>query len=280
MRILIIEDDQGVTNGLELLFKSKRFVVESTTTGQEGIEIGKFYEFDAIILDIGLPDMNGYNVLQRLRNSKIKTPVLIISGQWKETQDKIRALGFGADDFLIKPFDSDELVARVEAVIRRYRGHCENLIRTGKLCVNLGDRTASVNNETLQLTSKEYGILELLSIRKGITLTKEMFLNHLYGGIDEPELKIIDVFICKLRKKLEEALSGDAYIETVWGRGYVLRDPHDKETQKKKWRQNSLLSSVLPPDNKERSIRIKNDDFLLQSSKKNKECYIAKDLDS
>ncbi len=109
--------------------------------------------------------------------------------------------------------------------MRRAKGHSESVIRTGKLLVNLDSRTVEVDGAPLRLTGKEYGILELLSLRKGTTLTKEMFLNHLYGGMDEPELKIIDVFVCKLRKKLSQATGGDNYIETVWGRGYVLRDP-------------------------------------------------------
>jgi len=97
-------------------------------------------------------------------------------------------------------------------------------VRTGKVVVNLDKRAASVDDQPVHLTGKEYGILELLSLRKGTTLTKEMFLDHLYGGRDEPELKIIDVFVCKLRKKLAQATGGNHYIETVWGRGYVLRD--------------------------------------------------------
>src|SRR5207244_3346369 len=130
-----------------------------------------------------------------------------------------------AHDFLTKPFDGLELIAPIQAIVRRSKGHSESTIRTGKLVVNLDTRVVSVDDQPVHLTGKEYGILELLSLRKGTTLTKEMFLNHLYGGMDEPELKIIDVFVCKLRKKLAQATGGSHYIETVWGRGYVLRDP-------------------------------------------------------
>src|SRR5690606_28047454 len=171
-----------------------------------------------------LPDMDGYEVLKRLRAAKVETPILILSGL-AELDNKIKGLGFGADDYLTKPFDKRELVARIQAIVRRSQGHAQSKIVTGPVVVNLDTRTVEVEGKTLHLTGKEYGIMELLSLRKGTTLTKEMFLNHLYGGMDEPEVKIIDVFICKLRKKLAQATGGQNYIETVWGRGYVLRDP-------------------------------------------------------
>jgi two-component system cell cycle response regulator CtrA len=198
--------------------------------GEDGLEIGKLYDYDLIVLDILLPDIDGYEVLRRLRSAKVETPTLILSGL-SEPDSKIKGFGIGADDYLTKPFERRELVARVHAIIRRARGHAESIIRTGRLAVNLDTRTAEVDSQPLHLTGKEYQILELLSIRKGTTLTKEMFLNHLYGGIDEPEVKIIDVFICKLRKKLGMATGGDNYIETVWGRGYVLRDPPPQHGQ-------------------------------------------------
>jgi two-component system cell cycle response regulator CtrA len=181
-----------------------------------------------ILLDPNLPDMNGHEVLRQLRLARIETPILILSGS-DDTESKIKGFGFGADDYLTKPFHRDELIARIHAIIRRSKGHSQSIIHTGKIAVNLDAKTVEVENATVHLTGKEYQMLELLSLRKGTTLTKEMFLNHLYGGMDEPKLKIIDVFICKLRKKLCEATGEDSYIETVWGRGYVLRDPVDME---------------------------------------------------
>jgi two-component system cell cycle response regulator CtrA len=171
--------------------------------------------------------MHGYDVLKKLRSSKIRTPVLILSGM-AQMDDKIKGLGYGADDYLTKPFDKRELIARIQAIIRRSRGHSQSVIKTGKLEVNLDSKSVEIDGKAVHLTGKEYAILELLSLRKGTTLTKEMFLNHLYGGMDEPELKIIDVFVCKLRKKLATASGGDNFIETVWGRGYVLRDGAEK----------------------------------------------------
>lgn len=224
MRVLLVEDDSATSKSIELMLKSEGFVIDTTDMGEDGLEIGKLYDYDIIILDLLLPDMDGYEVLRRLRASKVETPILILSGLG-EMESKIKGLGFGADDYLVKPFDKRELLARIQAIVRRSKGHSQSKIETGKLSVNLDARTVEVGGKPLHLTGKEYKILELLSLRKGTTLTKEMFLNHLYGGMDEPEVKIIDVFICKLRKKLEDASDGDNYIETVWGRGYVLRDP-------------------------------------------------------
>ncbi|WP_207476543.1 response regulator transcription factor CtrA [Arenibaculum pallidiluteum] len=226
MRVLLVEDDSSVAKSIELMLQSEGFIVDSTDLGEDGLEIGKLYDYDIIILDLMLPDIDGYEVLRRLRAARVSTPILILSGL-SEPDHKIRGLGIGADDYLTKPFDKRELIARIQAIVRRSKGHSDSVIRTGRLTVNLDTRTVEVDSQPLHLTGKEYGILELLSLRKGTTLTKEMFLNHLYGGMDEPELKIIDVFVCKLRKKLANATNGDNYIETVWGRGYVLRDPHE-----------------------------------------------------
>ncbi|MEJ2123281.1 MAG: response regulator transcription factor [Alphaproteobacteria bacterium] len=227
MRVLLIEDDSATAQSIELMLLSEGFNVFTTSMGEEGVDLGKIYDYDIILLDLGLPDISGYEVLRTLRVSKIKTPILILSGM-AGIEDKVRGLGFGADDYMTKPFHKDELVARIHAIVRRAKGHAQSVIQTGGLVVNLDTKTVEVGSERVHLTGKEYQMLELLSLRKGTTLTKEMFLNHLYGGIDEPELKIIDVFICKLRKKLAVATGGEHYIETVWGRGYVLRDPKDQ----------------------------------------------------
>ena len=226
MRVLLIEDDSATAQSIELMLKSESFNVYTTDLGEEGVDLGKLYDYDIILLDLNLPDMSGYEVLRTLRLAKVKTPILILSGM-AGIEDKVRGLGFGADDYMTKPFHKDELVARIHAIVRRSKGHAQSVITTGDLIVNLDAKTVEVGGQRVHLTGKEYQMLELLSLRKGTTLTKEMFLNHLYGGMDEPELKIIDVFICKLRKKLDAASGGKNYIETVWGRGYVLREPED-----------------------------------------------------
>jgi two-component system cell cycle response regulator CtrA len=228
MRVLLIEDEPTTAKSIELMLGTEGFNVYTTDLGEEGLDLGKLYDYDIICLDLNLPDMHGYDVLKKLRTAKIGTPVLILSGIG-EMDSKVRALGFGADDYVTKPFHRDELVARIHAIVRRSKGHSQSVIRTGKLAVNLDAKTVEVDGSRVHLTGKEYAMLELLSLRKGTTLTKEMFLNHLYGGMDEPELKIIDVFICKLRKKLSLACGGANYIETVWGRGYVLRDADENE---------------------------------------------------
>ena len=225
MRVLLVEDDSATAASIEMMLRAEGFICDTTDLGEDGLEIGKLYDYDIIILDLMLPDIDGYEVLRRLRAARVRTPILILSGL-AELDHKIKGLGFGADDFLTKPFDRRELIARIQAIVRRAKGHSESVIRTGKLhgqsrqphrrgrwrsrCTSPARNTASSSCS---------------SLRKGTTLTKEMFLNHLYGGMDEPELKIIDVFVCKLRKKLATATDGDNYIETVWGRGYVLRDP-------------------------------------------------------
>jgi two-component system cell cycle response regulator CtrA len=209
-----------------MMLQTEKYVVDATDLGEDGLEIGKLYDYDIIILDLMLPDISGYEVLRRLRKAKVRTPILILSGLGAAGPDpKIKGLGIGADDFLSKPFDRRELLARIQAIVRRAKGHSGSAIRTGKLLVNLDTRTVEVGGQPLRVSGKEYGILELLSLRKGKPITKEMFLNHLYGGMDEPASKIIDVFICKLRKRLSELAGGESYIKTVWGRGYTLDEP-------------------------------------------------------
>jgi two-component system, cell cycle response regulator CtrA len=230
MRVLLIEDDSATAQSIALMLKSEGINIYATDLGEEGIDLGKIYDYDIILLDLNLPDMSGFEVLRSLRSSRIKTPTLILSGL-AGTEDKVKGLGFGADDYMTKPFHKDELVARIHAIVRRSKGHAQSIIQIGDLQINLDSKTVAVKSARVNLTTKEYQMLELLALRKGMTLTKEMFLNNLYGGMNEPEIKIIDVFICKLRKKLAGASDGNDYIETVWGRGYALREPSEVEAK-------------------------------------------------
>jgi two-component system cell cycle response regulator CtrA len=228
MRSLLIEDDSAMARSIELMLRSEGHHIYTTDLGEEGINLGKLYEYDVIILDLQLPDMSGFEVLKSLRLAKVRAPILILTGN-AVLEAKVKALGFGADDYLTKPFHKDELIARVQAIARRSKGHSQSVITTGKITIDLDKKAVEVDGARIHLTGKEYQMLELLSLKKGSTLTKEMFLSHIYGDEDEPEMKIIDVFICKLRKKLAAVTDGANYIETVWGRGYVLRDPQDEK---------------------------------------------------
>jgi two-component system cell cycle response regulator CtrA len=224
VRVLLIEDDAAMAASIELMLRAENFICDTADLGEDGLEVSKLYDFDIILLDLLLPDIDGYEVLRRLRTAGVRTPILVLSGLG-EIDHKIKAFRSGADDFLSKPFDRRELVARIQAIVRRSRGHPELTIRTGRLLVHIDSRAVTVDSSPLRLTAKQYGVLELLSLRKGKTLTKEMFFNHLYGSSDGPEPKIIDVFVCKLRKRLAAATGGEHYIENVWGQGYVMRDP-------------------------------------------------------
>ncbi|TXN29096.1 response regulator transcription factor [Methylobacterium sp. WL119] len=223
MRVLLIEDDASVAQSIELMLKKAGFNPFVTDLGEEGVDLGKLYDYDIILLDLNLPDMSGYEVLRSLRLARVKTPILILSGM-AGIEDKVKGLGFGADDYLTKPFHKDELVARIQAIVRRSQGHAAAVVTIDDLTVNIDKKFVEVAGIPTNLTAKEYQMLELLALRKGTTITKEMFLNQIYSGMDEPEIKIIDVFMCKLRKKLATASGGKNYIETVWGRGYVLRE--------------------------------------------------------
>ena len=224
MRVLLIEDDSATAQSIELMLKSEGFNVYTTDLGEEGLDLGKVYDYDMILLDLNLPDMSGLDVLRGLRAAKINTPIIILTGT-ALVEMKVKCLRGGADDYMTKPFHKDELVARIHAVVRRSKGHANSVITTQNIVVLLDEKRVEANGIRVHLTGKEYQMMELLALRKGSTLTKEIFLNHLYGGMDEPELKIVDVFICKLRKKLAAVNNGDHCIETVWGRGYVLREP-------------------------------------------------------
>ena len=222
MRVLLVEDDITAARGITLMLKSSGLIVDTTDTGEEALELVRHYDYDIVVLDLMLPDMEGYEVVRRMRVARLETPVLILSGLSRPAA-KVKGFGVGADDFISKPFDKGELIARMQAVVRRSKGYSQPTLRVGNLQLNLDSREVLVSDKQVHLTGKEYSILELLVLRKGMVLTKEAFLNHLYGGMDEPEMKIIDVFICKLRKKLAAAGAGNL-IGTVWGRGYMMRE--------------------------------------------------------
>src|SRR6201995_5353454 len=242
MRVLLVEDDLTAAHGVSLMLKGAGAVVEHAETGEEAIELTPHYEYDIVLLDLMLPDIDGFEVVRRMRISRNDTPVLILSGL-SRPQAKVKGLALGADDFITKPFDKAELLARMQAIVRRSKGFSQPSLRIGPLLLSLDSHEVTVDGLPVHLTGKEYAILELLVLRKGMVLTKEAFLNHLYGGMDEPEMKIIDVFICKLRKKLAVA-GADNLIGTVWGRGYMIREPADDVVE------------TLPPESARVPMRI------------------------
>lgn len=224
MRVLLVNDDLTTGRGLTLILKATGAITDVAQSGDEGLELLRHYDYDIVLLDLMISEMDGPEVVRRIRSSRNHTPVMVLTGQ-SRSQERVRALSAGADDVVTKPFDKAELLARVQAVVRRSKGFSQPTLRIGPLELNLDSREVTVSGAPVHLTGKEYAILELLVLRKGMVLTKEAFLNHLYGGMDEPEMKIIDVFVCKLRKKLAEAGAG-SLIGTVWGRGYMIREPH------------------------------------------------------
>ncbi len=229
MRVLLVQDELVTARGVIQMLKANGGIVDHVDTGEEALEVVRHYDYDIVLLDLMLPDMDGYEVVRRMRSSRIEAPVIILSGLTRP-QAKVKAFSVGADDFISKPFDGTELLARMQAIVRRSKGYSQPTLRVGPVQLNLDSREVLVSGHPVHLTGKEYAILELLVLRKGMVLTKEAFLNHLYGGMDEPEMKIIDVFICKLRKKLAIAGAGDL-IGTVWGRGYMVRDQSTQTSQ-------------------------------------------------
>jgi len=223
MRVLLIEDDRMMARSIELMLQVGGFLVEKAGAGEDGVDLAEVYDYDMILLDLNLPDMSGLDVMRTLRRGKNQTPIVVLSGT-QEIDSKIKALSLGADDYMTKPFHKDELIARMRAVIRRSKGHAQSVITVGDMVIDLDSKLVHVNGQRIHLTGREYQTLELLALRRGKTITKDIFLSSLYGGMDEPGAKIIDVFICKLRKKLAPATDGRHVIETVWGGGYVLRE--------------------------------------------------------
>ncbi len=222
MRVLIVEEGGTGNTTLPQLLRSNGVIVDQIDRGSEAMEMVRHYDYDVVLADLMLTDMECYDLLRRMRAARIDTPFIVQSAQVRP-QARIKAFAMGADDFITKPCDHTELFARMQAIVRRSKGYSQPTLHCGPLQLNLDSREVFVAGRQVHLTGKEFAILELLVLRKGMVLTKEVFLNHLYGGMDEPEMKIIDVFICKLRKKLAEAGAPNV-VGTVWGRGYMVRD--------------------------------------------------------
>ena len=221
MRTLLVEGDLTITRGLLQLFRGHGVVADHAETSNEAFELTRHYDYDIIVIELAAE--SGSDLVRRLRNARVGTPVLMLCSGL-DSGARVRALSAGADDVLAKPFDPAELIARMQAIVRRAKGFAQASLSVGPLTIRQDSHEVTVEGRDVKLTGKEYAILELLVLRRGTVLTKDAFLNHIYGGMDEPEAKIIDVFICKLRKKLG-LVGTDSLIVTVWGRGYMLKEP-------------------------------------------------------
>lgn len=222
MRVLIVEYDLTSARGVALMLRSGGAVVDHAGTGEEGLAMVRRYDYDIVVVDLMLPDMEGFDVVRRMRAVCVEVPVLFLSGLCRP-QAKVKGLALGADDILTPPFDQSELIARLQAAVSRGKGFSQRSLRVGNLQLSFDSSKVAVDQRPVQLTRQEHAILELLVVRRGMVLTTEDLLNHLYGGTEKPEMRIIDVFVCTLRKKLTQA-GAEGLICTVWGRGYMIRE--------------------------------------------------------
>lgn len=229
LKALVIEDDPRTIRSLEIVLKANNIACDVAKIGTEGVEIAKLYDYDIIILDLLLPDVDGYEVLLRLRSAKINTPILILSAL-SNTENKIKGFKVGADDYLTKPFNTEEIIARIFAIVRRSRGLSDSKIKIGKMIINLDSKVIEYENILVECTKSEYDIIKLLALKKNSVVSKEMILNKLYGekSKDTPNIKIVDVFLYNLRKKLDKTTGGKKYIQTIWGKGYMLKNGEEK----------------------------------------------------
>jgi|SRR6185312_10773944 len=201
---------------------------EHAESGRDALDFLRLYEYDLVLMDLHLSDMPGHEVVRMMRAADFKVPVLMLADT-ATAQQKAKALDQGADDFIVTPCDVQELLARIRAIVRRSQGHANSTLRLGPVELSLDRREVRVHGQQLHVSRREFAVLELLFLKQGVILNKTAFLNHLYCGMDEPEMKTIDVIICRLRKKL--AVAGvPTLIDTVWGCGYILRDPHAAPT--------------------------------------------------
>ena len=221
MHILIVEDDPVLSDGLTRSLRESDYAVDSATDGAEADQILSTHSFDLVILDLGLPKLEGYEVLRRLRRRGSRTPVLILTAL-DALEDRVKGLDLGADDYLTKPFDLPELEARVRALIRRGQSGSGSLLSHGALTLDIAGRRALLGGEPLELSAREIGVLEVLMLRSGRVVNKDQLAEELYGWDEEVSANAIEVYVHRLRRKLEPA---GVTIRTIRGLGYLLEKP-------------------------------------------------------
>ncbi|MDB5734362.1 MAG: ctrA [Alphaproteobacteria bacterium] len=221
MRVLLIENDQALKRRIEMILRGEDMCAEAVEEGEDGIECAHHFDYDVIVLDLTLPDISGFEVIQRLRRMRVATPIIVLSGA-DLLADRIKALNAGADDCMTKPFCKDELVARIRAMVRRSRGHSNSVISIGTINLNFCAKTVEAHGHRIPLSGKEYQILELLALRCGVTVSKETLISHIYVDGEGPESYTIGLFMYRLRKKLAAA-GAASHIETVRQQGYLIR---------------------------------------------------------
>ena len=224
MRVLLVEDDANTAQSIELILKSEGYIVDTTDLGEDGLEIGKLYDYDIIILDLMLPDIDGYEVLRRLRSSRVNTPILILSGL-SELDNKIKGLGFGADDYLTKPFEMSELLARLEALLRRAPAapdpaHPSEVYQFGPVRVDFRRAEVEQSGTLVELSALEFRLLRYFIEHRGATISRDELLNEVWGYNALVSTRTVDVHVAWLRQKVETNSRHPQYILTVHGMGY------------------------------------------------------------
>lgn len=221
MRILLLEDETLLRSRLQGLLQQEGYIVDASGNGEEGLYLGNEYPVDAGIIDIGLPGISGLEVIQKLRANNRNFPILILTarGRW---QEKVEGLEAGADDYLTKPFEAQELLARLRAILRRAGGHATPIIRNGPITLDSSAQTVTVNNHSAELTSYEYRVLEYMTLHMGKVISKSELTDHIYAEEQDRDSNVIEVFIKRLRNKLDPDQNIQP-IETLRGRGYRLR---------------------------------------------------------
>lgn len=223
MKILIAEGKPRLNRSTIPFLMGQKFKVEVVESCEEAWDMAAVYAFDVLLVSDDLDDMSGIDTVRTLRGKGVDTPAIIYASN-DASGAVVRALEAGADDFIVPKANDEELVARMKAVVRRANGVAKTAIELGRLTVDLNQRCILVDGRHVHLTDKEYVILETLALRRGRIVTKEHLMDALYAGQDEPLMKIIDVFVCKLRKKLGDMLGDSGLVETVWGRGYRISE--------------------------------------------------------